>query len=61
MERRPRDEDLGDARVDRLETDQEQTLSELEDSVVERTEQTRGVLRLTGVAVLSLFAGSGAL
>ena len=42
------------ARVDRLETDQEQTLSELEDSVVERTEQTRGVLRLTGVSMATL-------
>lgn len=42
------------ARVDRLETDQEQTLSELEDAVVERSEQTRGVLRLTGVSMASL-------
>ncbi len=39
------------ARGDRLETDQEQTLSELEDQVVERSEQVRGVLRLTGVSM----------
>ncbi len=39
------------ARGDRLESDQEQTLSELEDSVVERSEQVRGVLRLTGVSM----------
>ena len=42
------------ARTDRLETDQEHTLSELEDQVVERSEQVRGVLRLTGVSMASL-------
>ncbi len=42
------------ARTERLTTDQEQTLSELEDSVVERSEQVRGVLRLTGVSMASL-------
>jgi murein DD-endopeptidase MepM/ murein hydrolase activator NlpD len=42
------------ARQDRLAADQEQTLSELEDSVVENSEQVRGVLRLTGVSMASL-------
>jgi len=42
------------ARTEALEGDQEQTLSELEDSVVERSEQVRGVLRLTGVSMASL-------
>lgn len=42
------------ARVDRLTTDQEQTLAELEDQVVEQSENTRGVLRLTGVSMASL-------
>ncbi len=42
------------ARTDRLETDQEHTLSELDDQVVERSEQVRGVLRLTGVSMASL-------
>ena len=42
------------ARTERLEGDQEHTLAELEDSVVERSEQTRGVLRLTGVSMASL-------
>ncbi|HRE44865.1 MAG TPA: peptidoglycan DD-metalloendopeptidase family protein [Terricaulis sp.] len=42
------------ARQDRLAADQEQTLSELEDSVVESSEQVRGVLRLTGVSMASL-------
>ncbi len=42
------------ARGERLETDQEQTLAELEDQVVERSEQTRGVLRLTGVSMANL-------
>ncbi|MBL8548060.1 MAG: peptidoglycan DD-metalloendopeptidase family protein [Hyphomonadaceae bacterium] len=42
------------ARNEALETDQEQTLSELEDNVVERSEQVRGVLRLTGVSMASL-------
>lgn len=42
------------ARGDRLETDQEQTLAELEDTVVERSEQVRGVLRLTGVSMTAL-------
>jgi murein DD-endopeptidase MepM/ murein hydrolase activator NlpD len=42
------------ARGERLEADQEGTLSELEDQVVERSEQVRGVLRLTGVSMASL-------
>lgn len=47
------------ARPDRLVADQEATLAELEDQVVERTEQTRGVLRLTGVSMASLTEGDG--
>jgi murein DD-endopeptidase MepM/ murein hydrolase activator NlpD len=39
------------ARLDRLETDQATALSELEDSVVQRSEQVRGVLNLTGVSM----------
>jgi murein DD-endopeptidase MepM/ murein hydrolase activator NlpD len=42
------------ARAERLSEDQEQTLSELEDQVVERSEYIRGVLRLTGVSMASL-------
>jgi murein DD-endopeptidase MepM/ murein hydrolase activator NlpD len=42
------------ARGERLEGDQDRTLSELEDQVVEASEQTRGVLRLTGVPMASL-------
>jgi murein DD-endopeptidase MepM/ murein hydrolase activator NlpD len=42
------------ARQERLETEQEQTLSELEDTVVEQSEAVRGVLRLTGVSMSSL-------
>ncbi|MDZ4692824.1 peptidoglycan DD-metalloendopeptidase family protein [Terricaulis sp.] len=42
------------ARTRDLEADQEQTLSELEDSVVEQSETVRGVLRLTGVSMTSL-------
>jgi murein DD-endopeptidase MepM/ murein hydrolase activator NlpD len=42
------------ARAERLEADQEQTLAELEDQVVERSEQVRGVLRLTGVSMATL-------
>lgn len=42
------------ARQEQLEVDQEQTLSELEDQVVERSESVRGVLRLTGVSMASL-------
>lgn len=42
------------ARQDELESDQEQTLAELEDQVVERSESVRGVLRLTGVSMASL-------
>jgi murein DD-endopeptidase MepM/ murein hydrolase activator NlpD len=42
------------ARVGRLENDQDRTLAEIEDSVVERSEQVRGVLRLTGVSMSSL-------
>lgn len=42
------------ARVDRLEADQGAALSELEDSVVQRSEQVQGVLRLTGVSMSSL-------
>lgn len=45
------------ARTDRLESDQERTLSELEDSVVEQSETVRGVLRLTGVSMTSLTGG----
>ncbi len=47
------------ARQDRLAVDQEQTLSELEDQVVERSEQVRGVLRLTGVSMASLTGAEG--
>ncbi len=47
------------ARVDRLETDQEHTLSELEDKVVEHNEQVSGVLRLTGVSMASLTGDRG--
>jgi murein DD-endopeptidase MepM/ murein hydrolase activator NlpD len=42
------------ARTERLESDQERTLSELEDQVAEQSEQVRGVLRLTGVSMASL-------
>ncbi|HYD88407.1 MAG TPA: peptidoglycan DD-metalloendopeptidase family protein [Vitreimonas sp.] len=42
------------ARQQDLERDQEQTLSELEDQVVEQSETVRGVLRLTGVSMTSL-------
>ncbi|MBL8531592.1 MAG: M23 family peptidase, partial [Hyphomonadaceae bacterium] len=42
------------ARPDRLVSDQDATLSELEDQVVERSEQVRGVLRLTGVPMSSV-------
>jgi murein DD-endopeptidase MepM/ murein hydrolase activator NlpD len=42
------------ARTERLAADQQETLSELEDSVVERSEQVRGVLRLTGVSMSAL-------
>lgn len=42
------------ARGERLEADQERTLAELEDSVAERSEQVRGVLRLTGVPMTTL-------
>jgi murein DD-endopeptidase MepM/ murein hydrolase activator NlpD len=42
------------ARGERLEADQERTLSELEDQVVEQSETVRGVLRLTGVSMASL-------
>jgi murein DD-endopeptidase MepM/ murein hydrolase activator NlpD len=42
------------ARGERLEADQERTLAELEDSVAERSEQVRGVLRLTGVSMSTL-------
>lgn len=45
------------ARTERLEADQERTLSELEDQVVENSEQVRGVLRLTGVSMASLTGG----
>lgn len=45
------------ARTERLESDQERTLSELEDSVVEQSETVRGVLRLTGVSMTSLTGG----
>ena len=42
------------ARGERLEADQERTLAELEDSIAERSEQIRGVLRLTGVPMTNL-------
>lgn len=42
------------ARSENLERDQQETLAELEDTVVERSEQVRGVLRLTGVSMASL-------
>ena len=42
------------ARTDNLAAEQERTLSELEDQVVESSEQVRGVLRLTGVSMASL-------
>ncbi|MES1157324.1 MAG: peptidoglycan DD-metalloendopeptidase family protein [Alphaproteobacteria bacterium] len=42
------------ARVDRLEADQENTLSELEDTVAQRSEEVRGVMRLTGVSMTAL-------
>ncbi|MEZ6023510.1 MAG: M23 family metallopeptidase [Hyphomonadaceae bacterium] len=42
------------ARGERLATDQAETLAELEDSVVEHSEQVRGVLRVTGVSLASL-------
>ena len=42
------------ARTERLESDQEQTLSQLEDQVEQRTEQERGVLRLTGIPTSAL-------
>ncbi len=42
------------ARGERLESDQERTLAELEDTVAERSEQVRGVLRLTGVPMTNL-------
>lgn len=45
------------ARADRLESDQDRTLSELEDQVSERSEQVRGVLRMTGVSMASLSGG----
>jgi murein DD-endopeptidase MepM/ murein hydrolase activator NlpD len=47
------------ARTDRLETDQEETLAELEDAVAERSEQVRGVLRMTGVSMASLTGAEG--
>lgn len=47
------------ARAERLEADQERTLSELEDQVVERGETVRGVLRLTGVSMASLTSPDG--
>ena len=39
--------------ADSLAVEQERTLAELEDQVVENTEQVRGVLRLTGVSMAS--------
>jgi len=47
------------ARTENLERDQEQTLSELEDQVVEQSETVRGVLRLTGVSMASLTGAEG--
>ncbi len=48
------------ARVDRLEADQAEALNELEDSVAQRSEQVRGVLRLTGVSMTRLTDADGA-
>lgn len=45
------------ARAERLEVDQEQTLAELEDQVVEQSETVRGVLRLTNISMVSLTGG----
>jgi murein DD-endopeptidase MepM/ murein hydrolase activator NlpD len=45
------------ARGERLEADQEQTLSQLEDQVVEQSETVRGVLRLTNISMASLTGG----
>ncbi len=42
------------ARGERLQADHEHTLAELEDTVAERSEQVRGVLRLTGVPMTTL-------
>jgi len=42
------------ARGERLEVDQERTLAELEDAVAERSEQVRGVLRLTNIPMANL-------
>lgn len=42
------------ARIDEFEAEQDLALAELEDTVVERSEQIRGVLRLTGVSVQRL-------
>jgi murein DD-endopeptidase MepM/ murein hydrolase activator NlpD len=42
------------ARAARLDADQEQTLSQLEDNVEQHTEQTRGVLALTGISMTTL-------
>ncbi|MET0182258.1 MAG: peptidoglycan DD-metalloendopeptidase family protein [Caulobacterales bacterium] len=47
------------ARVDRLEADQAEALAELEDSVTTRSEQVRGVLRLTGVSMTRLTDADG--
>ncbi len=47
------------ARGDRLQSEHEQTLSELEDRVSESSEQVRGVLRMTGVSMASLTGPEG--
>jgi murein DD-endopeptidase MepM/ murein hydrolase activator NlpD len=47
------------ARSDRLQSDQQVALAEIEDTVVARGEQVRGVLRLTGVSMAALTDGEG--
>jgi murein DD-endopeptidase MepM/ murein hydrolase activator NlpD len=42
------------ARAERLDADQEETLSELEDKVEQHSEQVRGVLALTGISMTTL-------
>lgn len=46
------------AHAEQLEGEQDQTLNQLEDKVVERSEQVRGVLSLTGVSTASLTSES---
>jgi murein DD-endopeptidase MepM/ murein hydrolase activator NlpD len=49
------------AQADQLRADQEMALAELEDRVVARTEQMRGVLRMTGVSMTRLTEGEDAM